>query len=374
MRNAIRSFLTSFRVGAAALAVVVLASASYTQTITTIDPPNSTFTIAQAINPVGQIVGYYLDGSGIHGFLRQPSGAITSFNVSRDGFQLGTFATAINPAGQITGYYDTFNLTQHSFLRRPDGTITLFFVNSTSTASAAPNPAPLVDVNLVDGDASSGINQAGQIAGVWGNARYFSFLRQRDGTIASFGCISGTGIPNTQAQAINSTGQITGWCYDGRGYSGFLRQPNGTIITFNPPGSNGTIATAINSTGQITGSYYDGNVTHGFLRQPSGSITTFDPAGSSNTQAKGINSTCQIASYYLGADSTYHGFLRQPDGSITTLDAPGAGTGSNQGTFAQAINPAGKITGYYIGRTTLTTALFAVNDTRAAIYFLPGGF
>src|SRR5438477_7342531 len=104
MRNAIRSFLKSFRVGAAAVAVVVLASTSYAQTITTIDPPNSTFTIAQAINPVGQIVGYYLDGSGIHGFLRQPSGAITSFNVSRDGFQLGTFATAINPAGQITGY------------------------------------------------------------------------------------------------------------------------------------------------------------------------------------------------------------------------------------------------------------------------------
>src|SRR5438105_13841794 len=88
MRNAIRLFLTSFRAGAAAVALVVLASTSYAQTITTIDPPNSTFTIAQAINPVGQIVGYYLDGSGIHGFLRQPSGAITSFNVSRDGFQL----------------------------------------------------------------------------------------------------------------------------------------------------------------------------------------------------------------------------------------------------------------------------------------------
>src|SRR2546429_583704 len=256
MRNAIRLFLTSFRAGAAAVALVVLASTSYAQTITTIDPPNSTFTIAQAINPVGQIVGYYLDGSGIHGFLRQPSGAITSFNVSRDGFQLGTFAT--------------------------------------------------------------------------------------------FGVIPEMGIESTQAQAINSTGQITGSYNAGNASVGFLRQPNGTIITFNPPGSSGTIATAINSTGQITGSYYDGSVSHGFLRQPGGSIITFDPAGSSNTQAKGINSTCQIAGYYLGADSTYHGFLRQPDGSITTFDAPGAGTGSNQGTFAQAINPAGKITGYYI--------------------------
>src|SRR5437773_12554666 len=107
MRNAIRLFLTSFRAGAAAVALVVLASTSYAQTITTIDPPNSTFTIAQAINPVGQIVGYYLDGSGIHGFLRQPSGAISSFNALRRGNQLGIFATSIDPEGQVPGKEDS---------------------------------------------------------------------------------------------------------------------------------------------------------------------------------------------------------------------------------------------------------------------------
>src|SRR5438034_10854208 len=106
MRNAIRLFLTSFRAGAAAVALVVLASTSYAQTITTIDPPNSTFTIAQAINPVGQIVGYYLDGSGIHGFLRQPSGSITSFNATGSSIRLDTFRIAINPPGQISGYDD----------------------------------------------------------------------------------------------------------------------------------------------------------------------------------------------------------------------------------------------------------------------------
>src|SRR5438874_6489935 len=116
MRNAIRLFLTSFRAGAAAVALVVLASTSYAQTITTIDPPNSTFTIAQAINPVGQIVGYYLDGSGIHGFLRQPSGAITTFNVGRSSFQRGNVATATNPAGQITLYHDSLSSATHSLL------------------------------------------------------------------------------------------------------------------------------------------------------------------------------------------------------------------------------------------------------------------
>src|SRR5207245_10295116 len=117
MRNAIRLFLTSFRAGAAAVALVVLASTSYAQTITTIDPPNSTFTIAQAINPVGQIVGYYLDRSGIHGFVRQPSGAITSFNVSRDGFKLGTFDTGINSDGKIKGYHDSLFFIRHCLVR-----------------------------------------------------------------------------------------------------------------------------------------------------------------------------------------------------------------------------------------------------------------
>src|SRR5437867_3035840 len=187
MRNAIRSFLKSFRVGAAAVAVVVLASTSYAQTITTIDQPNSTFTIA----------------------------------------------TAINPVGQIAGYYDTLFFTTHSFLRQPDGTITLFFVNSDSTASTALGSAPL-SFFTGDGDAPVGINQAGQIAGVWGNARYRSFLRQRDGTVTTFGVIPEMGIESTQAQAINSTGQITGSYYDGSVSHGFLRQPGGSIITFDP--------------------------------------------------------------------------------------------------------------------------------------------
>src|SRR5207244_2764252 len=240
--------------------------------ITTIDPPNSTFTIAQAINPVGQIVGYYLDGSGIHGFLRQPSGAITSFNVSRDGFQLGTFATAINPAGQITGYYDTLFFTTHSFLRQPDGTITLFFVNSDSTASTALGSAPL-SFFTGDGDAPVGINQAGQIAGVWGNARYRSFLRQRDGTVTTFGVIPEMGIESTQAQAINSTCQIAGYYLGADStYHGFLRQPDGSITTFDAPGAGtgsnqGTFAQAINPAGKITGYYIAAdNTYHGFVR------------------------------------------------------------------------------------------------------------
>jgi hypothetical protein len=39
---------------------------------TTIDPPDSTFTLPTGINPSGQIVGEFLDSSGDHGFLASP--------------------------------------------------------------------------------------------------------------------------------------------------------------------------------------------------------------------------------------------------------------------------------------------------------------
>jgi hypothetical protein len=77
--------------------------------------------VAEAINPAGAIVGYYLDASGVnHGFLRDQDGAFTTFDVSGAGTGLfqGTFGLAINPAGAIVGF-DIVDATglSHSFLR-----------------------------------------------------------------------------------------------------------------------------------------------------------------------------------------------------------------------------------------------------------------
>ena len=67
----------------------------------------------------------------------------------------------------------------------------------------------------------------------------------------------------------------------------------GQIITFDVPGSNGTVATSINPSGEITGYYYGptGPGSHGFVRAAHGTITTFDApgAGSNGTAATSIN-------------------------------------------------------------------------------------
>jgi probable HAF family extracellular repeat protein len=64
--------------------------------------PSGTF--ANGINNSGAIVGYYLDSAGTqHGFLRDPSGTITTIDVPGS---TKTNTAGINAAGQIVGTFD----------------------------------------------------------------------------------------------------------------------------------------------------------------------------------------------------------------------------------------------------------------------------
>src|SRR5215469_16058133 len=75
-------------------------------------------THAFGINPAGQIVGYYEDINGNHGFLDDLGifTAIDAPDATLGGF--GTIAQGINPRGQIVGEFDA-NGT-HGFLATPN--------------------------------------------------------------------------------------------------------------------------------------------------------------------------------------------------------------------------------------------------------------
>jgi uncharacterized membrane protein len=339
---------------------VGVASFICAQTITSFDPPNSTYTIASAINAEGRIAGYYVDSAGEHGFFRKRDGTFVTFEAF-PGTQFFPFPNgyplAINTAGEITGFFSDQSTTG-SFLRRRDGTIIMWTAPVGAMVSRSQtdqtSSAPIDEwwrFCSIDGTAALAMNDAGQITGGYGAGNCRGFLRQHNGNFVNFDVHSELHpeyIPWTSPQAINLLGQITGLYFDtdSSGSSierGFLRQPDGTIIRFDPPDSVRTTPRAINLFGQIAGYYRDTNsVVHGFVRQPNGTVVTFDPSGSTDTEAVSINAEGQITGFYLGSDGTYHGFVRKRDGTFCTFDAP-----NSQGTFAQSINFFGQITGYY---------------------------
>jgi hypothetical protein len=150
-----------------------------------------------------------------------------------------------------------------------------------------------------------------------------------------------------------------------------LPRQQGTLIEFDAPGASdayspvcnenflfsiqcGTTPLDNNDRGDVVGTYTDaGLVQHGFLRYPNGDIISFEAPGAGNGPGQGtvaydINDGGVIAGAFADANNVYHGFLRYPDGSFVTIDAPAAGTGAQQGTFAFDVNPAGTTTGTYV--------------------------
>jgi hypothetical protein len=137
------------------------------------------------------------------------------------------------------------------------------------------------------------------------------------------------------------------------------------FITFDAPGAGavpgslqGTFAACpgtdcgvvINIWGAVTGSYQDANnVFHGFLRSPDGQFTTFDAPGAdttpqsfNGTYPNAINDAGVITGSYQDVNNVTHGFLRSPEGGFTTFDAFVGGSDTNP----IAINLEGAVVGY----------------------------
>jgi hypothetical protein len=205
--------------------------------------------------------------------------------------------------------------------------------------------------NVADTFAYS-INDSGVVAGSTSPndslGPFYGLVRAADGTITNFNA-PGNALLSIFAYSINGAGAIAGY-YVGLPFTfpnftnhGYVRDPEGNITTFDPPGSVNTQAFSINARGAITGYYNESNlVIHGFLREPNGRFTSFNAPDSISTKAVSINAVGAITGYYQRADGSVHGFLCHPTGHITSFDPPGS-----TGTFPVGINYSGAITGYY---------------------------
>jgi hypothetical protein len=258
--------------------------------IITFDPPCETIgpcdlSIPVSINAFGEIAGNYpyLAADAAAGFTRSPADVFSTIRFSL-GADYATIVTGLNSNGTTVGYcYSCYTDNgSNSFLLDPDGFSVQFSVPFDEEIGSEITKA-------------EDINADGMIAG-W----YFvcprecatqstgGFVRSRQGVFTLFnppGTIEappsaglfqgnpGDPVPSAgRSLFINQEGSIGGSYADSAGAQhGFVRNPYGTITSFDPPRGRQTTATSINDSGIITGSFYyawDSQTAHGFLRLP----------------------------------------------------------------------------------------------------------
>jgi len=298
--------------------------------ITTFDVEGLEWTIPESINSAGDIIGFnqyaplgppgdaWAGGNQPQGFLRYADGRttgavptvgtltqsqpvsindfdevagnapyLTPFSVfTRSGrgvykagisFDKLTLATAINDSGSVVGFSGRSGIPASGFVLHPDGFAASVVVPAQSGPSCAAN-----------GTFPDGINAAGTIAGWY--------------------------VSSTDNCVTTNTG-------------GFVMSPDGVFSLFQPPGMllaspvgvfGGSLlaphSISIDEAGDVTGSYTDaGGVEHGFVRNPYGTLTTFDPPEGDQTTATSIAGGGLVAGYYeYNSGGPAEGFIRIP--------------------------------------------------------------
>ena len=153
-----------------------------------------------------------------------------------------------------------------------------------------------------------------------------------------------------EAFGINASDQIVGF-YDNTQRHGFLYS-GGTYTTLDVPMTSYTEADGINDLGHVVGTYQAGGKFHGYIYRNGTYATLDDPLGTVETVAQGVNNADQVVGYYIGSNGVFHGFFVDAAfGLYAPIDDPLAGTtssGNGEGTYAQGINNAHQIVGYYV--------------------------
>jgi len=209
------------------------------------------------------------------------------------------------------------------------------------------------------------INDRGQIVGSYldpaGRERGFLLDRGRN----RFVQVDVPGAAGTQAQGINDDGQIAGVYSDtgnpsvtGATLRGFLLD-HGRYVRLDYPGALSSQAQNINDRGQVVGEYQAADGTfHGYLWQQGRFRALPD-------SASGINNRGQITGS-AGDLTTADGYLL--DGKrLTTFEAPGA-----QITLPRDINDRGQIVGFSLPSLTGAVSGFALSQGRFTVVNRPG--
>jgi hypothetical protein len=294
------------------------------EVITTFDYPGAgNNTLPQKINERGDIVGEFIDSSGVvRGFVRFSDGSFSAPIVDPNDTVGFTEGRGINNPRTVVGDYVISDGTVHSFLLS-GGTFTEYDL-----------PGAL-QTNLL------GINEPGDLTGTFdpGNGIFQAFI-DRGGTITSY---SVPGALLTLAYEINNSKKLTvGYFVDASGIlHGQYRDRNGALhFPIDPPGSVGTVLFGLNNKNLVVGRYADSSgVTHGLFFVPPDSFFTFDYPGSAFTSLNGISSQGNITGRFVDASGIAHGFIARVRGTPPTTPAGPEMKANDSRSLLAPLNP-----------------------------------
>jgi len=237
----------------------------------------------------GVIVGAYRDANGLHGFRRDPNGAVTPIDVPN---ALETEARGINTQKRIVGRYTDANFISHGFRLSPEGKITT------------------IDVPGATATVASAIDSHGRIVGHYTDAAALDHGYLLKG--GAFQTLDAPGgLCGTQAFTIAGHDlRIGGSFSDCSTHHGFVL---GRVIDI--PGALSTMVYGIKRK-RIVGDYVDVNgKSHGFMikaRFAHEHFRTIDFPGAVETHARGIGTDAgarkHIVGWHVDAFGKTHGW------------------------------------------------------------------
>src|SRR5436189_855263 len=276
------------------------------EVITTFDYPGTgNLTLPQKINERGDVVGEFIDSSGVtRAFVRFSDGSFSAPIVDPNDTVGFTEGRGINNSGTVAGDYVG-----------SDGNSDGFFLSG-GTFTEYDVPGALSTAVL-------GINDPGDFAGTFdpGSGILQAFISV-GGTLTSF---SVPGAIATLAYQLNNSKQlVVGYYLDSSGIPhGYYRDANGALhFPIDPPGSTATILFGDNDRNWVVGRYADSaGVTHGLFFTAPNNFFTFDYPGSTFTSLNGINAQGFICGRYGDASGIGHGIIARVRGTPPTTPA-----------------------------------------------------
>src|SRR5882724_465376 len=281
------------------------ASSGSIEVITTFDYPGAgNLTLPQKINERGDVVGEFIDSSGVtRGFVLFSDGSFSDPIVDPNDTVGFTEGRGINNSRTVAGDYVISDGTLHSFFLS-GGTFTEYDVPGT------------VQTNLLS------INDAADFTGGFdpdGSGIFQGFVSV-GGTLTSF---SVPAALSTFAFETNNSEELTvGYYIDGVILHGYYRDSDGALhFPIDPPGSTTTVLFGLNDRNWVVGRYASAGATHGLFFIPPNQFATFDYPGSTFTSLNGINDKGVICGRFVDASGIAHGFLARIRGTPPTQAA-----------------------------------------------------